>query len=197
MNINETIKAALAVSQPVSDAVLSSLSWSGASRVANAIINNENLKLPVSMAKLACKVQSERIRPTTDEVINLLKTTPEKQGLSQRQYDALVEAGETPEAINASLEQDYQMALERHELQVRQVEHYEAAIRSALDQAFSAKTAKLPTFPEDMGDIKQRVISKVANRKPRIVSDLSYGRITAEQVKTEIKAINDFMAIAA
>lgn len=197
MNLNQTIEKAVSVSTPVADAVFASLSWSGASRVVNGIIYGEDIALAENMAKLACKVSSERIRPTTDDVLTLLKTAPEAPTLTEAQKEALLEAGESEEMVQATLQADYQSALDRHAKQVALIEQREEDIRVALDKLFSAKTAELPTFPEDMAELKQRVISKVANRKPRIVSDLSYGRMNAEDVKKELGAINEFLAQAA
>lgn len=192
MNTNEVIQNAVQVSDAVRDAVLSSLSWSGGSRTANAIINNEADPLAEKMARLVCLVNTPRLKPSTDEVIDLLLAKPRKNELSQADIDVLIDAGETLESIDATLEQDYQSALDRHEVQAELVKNNEDAIRAKLDKLYSAKTAQLPDFPE-MADVKQRVISKVAKRKPNLIRDLSYGNITGEQLKAEMFAIKDFM----
>ncbi len=194
MNVNQVVQAAVAVSQPVKDAVLSSLSWSGAGRVANAIISGEEVStLDTQMAKLACNISTDRIRPTTEGVIQLLMQEPEPAVLTEAQRKVLVESGESETAIDAQLQIDYQASLERHTRQKALVKQHEARITEALNELFAYKRAKLPEFPESMTELRSKVIAKVANRKPRIVSDLSYGRISAEEVKSELRAINEFL----
>lgn len=192
MNIKTLIEKATAISTAVSDAVYSSLAWSGASRVINAIINGQDYTTEGKMARLACKVANERIRPTTDEVLDLLRTEPEKQELSEAHMEILVAAGEKKEALLATVESDYQASLARHQMQLANIERNEDAIREALDKLFSAKTATLPNL--DNMDLEQRIISKVAKRKSNIVRDLSYDRISGEQAKVELTRINAFIA---
>ena len=202
MNLNETVAQAVAVSTPVANAVLSSISWSGASRVANHItgkkvLNATELKVAEDMAKQASRVTEARIRPTTDDVLALIKSEPEPVTLSQEERQLFLDNGDTDAEIDAVLAQDHREAMNRHEADLPMLLAKEQEIREYLDTLFKARPRTLPALPESMDDIKARVISKVAKRKPRIAVDLSYKRIDPVQAKTELQNINAFLAKAA
>lgn len=190
--MSKLIQDALAISTTLADTIYASIAWSGGSRVANAVINGEDTEIPLQMARLARKCNTARIKPTTDGVIELLMAEPETAVLTDSARQAMIEAGETNETIDASLKADHDSALMRHATQSKLVAHHEATIRELLDGAFSgASNVKFPTLPADiLGPLEQRVVSKVRGRKPRIIVEMSQniGDVA------ELKAVNDYLA---
>ncbi len=185
------IKNALAISNTLADTIYASISWSGGSRVANAVIYGEDTEIPLQMARLARKCNTARIKPTTDGVIELLMTPPELAVLTDSTRQAMIEAGESESSIDASLKSDHEAALARHAVQSKLVAQHETEIRELLDGAFEgASNVKFPTLPADiLGPLEQRVIAKVKGRKPRIIVEMSQNMGDV----AELKAVNQFL----
>jgi len=197
--LKDIVKEATAISPSMSNTILASLSWSGATRGANAVTysvdgNTETEVKPfMALAGLANRVTAEELRPTTEAVLNLLKTEPEVEIPTNSSIQLLKDAGEDVSKLEATLKNDHEQAMQRHAKQVKRMTIRAASITQMLDEAFAKTTKTIPTLDAALEEaLISKVLAKVNARRSRLVVDIASGRNLSFAPK-ELAAINYFL----
>lgn len=186
----------MAISSTLSDTVLSSLVWSGATRFVNAYgFKNVDEAVFLRLVNLVANIQSADLKPTTEQVLELLATAPVLEKPDANAIKALEAAGENLDAVTKTLAEEHNQAMARHSKQQHRVARDKKAITEALDDALAVEVAgkvgKMSTNLENVLILK--IMDKVNARRSRLVVDITAGRYI-DTASDELRAINTFLA---
>ena len=194
--LKQLIQAVAAISPSMSNTIYASLAWSGATRAVNAITFDapqDEVDTYLALAGLAKKVTVPDLRPTTETVMSLLESAPEQEAPTKTSMKILEQAGEDMSKLDATLESDHEIAMQRHDKQLRRLEVHRELLESTLDKAFAATTKKFPDVSEDLEQaLIDKIMQKVQARRSRLVVDITSGR-NAGFAPKELAAINVFL----
>ena len=188
------IKTLTSISITMANTLYASLAWSGAARFVNEFNKPEaESKVFLYLASLASKITVPELKPTTAQVLALIRTAPEKVYPTGVTLKNLIAAGETKESIKSMVDLAHAQALVRFDAQVKHVALNEDAITLALDKAFAKKQVAFVKPSDALQDILvAKMWVKVQARKTRIVADVTSGNYVDEGL-IELKAINKLL----